>query len=65
MKAIVSYMRTQYAGDISTILENLKDFDPPPPEDPVDKYRYKDIYDEDGKVIVKLAKDQITYSQQK
>ena len=65
MKAIISYMGTQYGGDISTTLENLKDFEPPPPEDPVDKYNYKDLMDEDGKTIVKLAKDQITYSQQK
>ena len=46
MKAIVSYMGTQYGWDISTTLENLKDFEPPPPEDPVDKYKYQDIYDE-------------------
>ena len=65
MKAIVSYMATNYGGDISTTLENLKDFEPPPPEDPVDKYKYKDIKDKDGNNIIKLAKDQITYSQQK
>ena len=57
MKAIVSYMGTNYGGDISTTLENLKDFEPPPPEDPVDKYRYKDIYDKDGEKIIKSAND--------
>ena len=59
MKAIVSYMGTQYGGDISTTLENLKDFFP------VDKYKYQDIYDEKGEKIVKSANDQITYSQKK
>merc|ERR1712214_141400 len=65
MKAIVSYMGTNYGGDISTTLENLKVFQPPVPEDPVTKYNYKDIYDKEGEKIIKLAKDQITYSQQK
>ena len=65
MKAIVSYMGTNYGGDISTTLENLKVFQPPAPEDPVDKYKYKDIYDEKKENIIKLAKNQITYSQQK
>ena len=40
MKAIVSYMGTNYGGDISTTLENLKDFEPPAPEDPETKYKY-------------------------
>ena len=65
MKAIVSYMGTNYGGDISTTLENLKDFEPPPPEDPVDKYKYQDIYDEKKEKIIKSANDQITYSQKK
>ena len=65
MKAIISYMGTQYGGDISTTLENLKDYEPPPPIDPVKRYGYDDIYDDEGSTIVKLAKDQITYSQQK
>ena len=65
MKAIVSYMGTNYGGDIATTLENLKVFQPEAPEDPVDKYNYEDIYDDDNEKIIKLAKDQITYSQQK
>ena len=55
MKAIVSYMGTQYGGDISTTLENLKDFEPPPPEDLVDEYNYKDIYDEKAEKLIKSA----------
>ena len=66
MKAIISYVGTQYGGDISTTLENLKDYEPPAPEDPVTKYKYKNIIDPDyGKTILQLAKDQITYAQQK
>ena len=65
MKAIISYAGTQYGGDISTTLENLKDYELPAPEDPVKKYRYKIIIDkDDGKSILQLAKDQITYAQQ-
>ena len=65
MKAIVSYMGTNYGGDISTTLENLKVFQPPAPEDPETKYNYKHIVADDEKTSKKLAKDQITYSQQK
>ena len=43
MKAIVSYLGT--GGDISTTLGNLKDYEAPPPVDPVVKYGYKDIYE--------------------
>ena len=32
---IISYMGSQYGCDISTTLENLKDYDPPAPIDPV------------------------------
>ena len=44
MKPIISYLGTQYGGDISPTLENLKDYDPPAPMDPETKYKYKDIY---------------------
>ena len=61
MKAIISYVGTQYGGDISTTLENLKDYEPPAPENPVTKYGYRNIIDkDDGKTILQLAKDQIT-----
>ena len=65
MKAIISYLGTQYGGDISTTLENLKDYEPPPPIDPVTKYKYVDIYCDEGSTIINLTKDQIIYSQQK
>ena len=45
MNAIISYIGTQYGGDISTTLENLKDYEPPAPEDPVTKYGYRNIID--------------------
>ena len=63
MKAIISYVGTQFGGDISTTLENLKDYEPPAPEDPVTRYKYKNIIDkDDGKIIIQVAKDQITYA---
>ena len=65
MKAIIFYLGTQYGGDISTTLENMKDYEPPAPVDPETKFNYVDLLDEDGKTVLKLAKDQITYSQQK
>ena len=65
MKAFIFYLGTQYGGDISTTLENMKDYEPPAPVDPETKFNYVDLLDEDGKTVLKLAKDQITYSQQK
>ena len=62
MKAIISYVGTQFGGDISTTLENLKDYEPPKQEDPVVRCKYRDILDKDDeKTILKFAKDQITY----
>ena len=65
MNAIISYLGTQYGGNICTTLENTKDYESPPPEDPEKRYGYKDLKDTNGKTIFKLAKDQITYSLQK
>ena len=49
MKAIISYLGTQYGADISTTLENMKDYESPLPIDPEKKYSYVDLLDEDGK----------------
>ena len=40
----------------------MKDYEPPPPIDPEKKYKYVNVLDTDGKTILKLAKDQITYA---
>ena len=55
MKAIISYLGTQYGGEPYTALENMKDYEPNPPEDPVKKYKYFFLLDDDGKTILKLA----------
>ena len=50
MKAIISYLGTQLGGDISTTLENMKDYKPPAPVDPEKKYNYVDLLNTDGKL---------------
>ena len=63
-KAIIAYIGAKYGGDIKATLENCEVFQFPEPEDPKDVHGLVDILADDGTVI-RSAKDQMTYKQQK
>ena len=63
-KAIIAYMGATYGGDIKATLENCEVFTFPEPDDPEDNY--EDIKDEeDENKIIKTAREQLTYKEQK
>ena len=61
-KIIEGYMGSKYGGNIRTTLEKGQKFKIPVPEDP--EMNYVDAMDENG-VVIKTAKDQVSYMEQK